>query len=245
MKNKRTELWKKYPKLFRGRNYSIRKNLMPFGFEHGNGWLDILDEAGAKLETEIEKYLKDNPNSDCECDHSKLAHPMNEQCINIKEVSLRWGRSYGCYVIPGLWQDLTVRYPKHKWYAVKNWFRHVRNKYKFLLRQLINKILNKFFIWFHLHKKIYCDCQKYYQWHPMAVQIKEKYGTMRFYMSACTTEMDKISEWAEKESCKICEDCGSFNPIMHYDGWIRNLCNECEKKRITTKVEFEKKYITS
>ena len=51
MNKENTEkLWKKYPNLYSGKDKSIRESLIPFGFEHGDGWYDIIDELSAKLE---------------------------------------------------------------------------------------------------------------------------------------------------------------------------------------------------
>lgn len=61
---------------------------------------------------------------------------------------------------------------------------------------------------------------------PYATQVKEKYGTLRFYMSTSTDEMDDAIEEAEFESANICEVCG--NPGNHYpNGWAKTRCDEC------------------
>lgn len=45
-------------------------------------------------------------------------------------------------------------------------------------------------------------------YHPRASDIKEKYGTLRFYLSSGTDEMYAIVFAAEKKSTKVCEQCG-------------------------------------
>ncbi len=42
-----------------------------------------------------------------------------------------------------------------------------------------------------------------------ASQVKEKYGTLRFYMSASTNEMEAWISEAEDESARTCEECGA------------------------------------
>lgn len=64
---------------------------------------------------------------------------------------------------------------------------------------------------------------------PRASQVKEKFGTMRFYMTMETDEMSKITEEAELKSLFTCEDCGKKGKLRK-EGWWRTLCNKCEKE---------------
>ena len=59
-----------------------------------------------------------------------------------------------------------------------------------------------------------------------ATQVKEKYGTLRFYMSIYSDEMEKLIEEAEDESAKTCEICGKPGELR-YDGWYRVQCDKC------------------
>ena len=40
-------------------------------------------------------------------------------------------------------------------------------------------------------------------------QVKQKFGTLRFYTSFSTDELDELIEKAENESAHTCELCGS------------------------------------
>src|SRR5574343_434298 len=63
-----------------------------------------------------------------------------------------------------------------------------------------------------------------------AEQVKEKFGTLRFYMNCYTQEMyDLISE-AEKKSATICEKCGAPGKLRK-GGWILTLCDNCANGR--------------
>ncbi|MHA1401141.1 MAG: hypothetical protein ACTSQE_12400 [Candidatus Heimdallarchaeaceae archaeon] len=66
---------------------------------------------------------------------------------------------------------------------------------------------------------------------PYATQIKEKYGTLRFYMSTETEEMSKLIEAAEDVSAKICEGCGAPGAVKNESGWYTCLCDNCEKDK--------------
>ncbi len=60
---------------------------------------------------------------------------------------------------------------------------------------------------------------------PRASQIKEKYGTLRFYMNGETDEMTLICSKAELESEKTCEKCGARGKIRGR-GWYYTACEE-------------------
>jgi hypothetical protein len=61
------------------------------------------------------------------------------------------------------------------------------------------------------------------------LQIKEKFGTLRFYFSSATKieEINVLVRKAEKKSGKTCEDCGEPGKPRG-EGWIRTICDMCE-----------------
>lgn len=59
---------------------------------------------------------------------------------------------------------------------------------------------------------------------PSAVQVKEKYGTLRFYMTGYNDEIDVIIRRAEQRSAVECEECGAAAK-RRGDGWIKTLCD--------------------
>jgi len=63
---------------------------------------------------------------------------------------------------------------------------------------------------------------------PVATQIKEKYGTLRFYLSTETDEMSDAIEEADEKSETICEVCGKEGKL--YDtGWYVVRCDKHKK----------------
>jgi hypothetical protein len=66
-------------------------------------------------------------------------------------------------------------------------------------------------------------------WWPRASQIKEKYGTLRFYMTSATNEMYAITDEAERRSAKTCEKCGQPGKLRG-QGWLYTRCSPCWKK---------------
>lgn len=56
-----------------------------------------------------------------------------------------------------------------------------------------------------------------------ASQVKEKFGTLRFYMSSETDEMSDAIREAEEQSAVTCETCG--NPgTSGGSEWLRTAC---------------------
>jgi hypothetical protein len=59
---------------------------------------------------------------------------------------------------------------------------------------------------------------------PVAVQVKEKFGGLRFYVQAATDKHYQYISFAESMSYRTCEECG--NPGKTYtDGWHTTLCD--------------------
>lgn len=68
-----------------------------------------------------------------------------------------------------------------------------------------------------------------------AVQVKEKFGGLRFYVDTTTEEGYKAIDASEELSLRTCEDCGgpgSPNDV----GWITTLCDSCREIRNTGNV---------
>lgn len=66
----------------------------------------------------------------------------------------------------------------------------------------------------------------------IAIQCKEKFGLLRYYVSHYPDEVDKWIEEAEEESAHTCEFCGKEGKLRTDIGWLFTLCDECYKKRI-------------
>ena len=67
---------------------------------------------------------------------------------------------------------------------------------------------------------------------PYAVQIKEKFGGLRIYMSVITDEqIGNLIKEAEQVASRTCEQCGGIADINYrYKikiNWIRTLCYNC------------------
>jgi hypothetical protein len=61
------------------------------------------------------------------------------------------------------------------------------------------------------------------------VQVKEKFGLLRVYLSDTTEAEQQILYKYEEMSSKICEKCGQPGKARQ-GGWLRTLCGPCELK---------------
>jgi hypothetical protein len=63
--------------------------------------------------------------------------------------------------------------------------------------------------------------------HVVAVQVKEKYGTLRFYIGVGSDTAFDIVDTAEAESACICEKCGDAGEMRTRGIWLKVLCEGC------------------
>lgn len=83
----------------------------------------------------------------------------------------------------------------------------------------------------------YIDCTSGYrdgkEWKPEqveAVQIKEKFGGLRFYTNYNDDIVEGMIHYAEYLADHTCEECGSKEKVFQTKGWIKTICKKCYKK---------------
>ena len=72
-----------------------------------------------------------------------------------------------------------------------------------------------------------------------AVQVKEKFGGLRFYVHGAPEEIWDLIQEAEEKSFRICEFCGKPGKPRS-TGWIKTLCDECYKSVQNRKNEHDR-----
>jgi hypothetical protein len=70
----------------------------------------------------------------------------------------------------------------------------------------------------------------------IASQVKEKFGTLRFYVFGGDEVTIGMIDLAESLSKSTCEDCGNVGSL-YKDGWMRTLCNSCESVRLQSRLK--------
>jgi hypothetical protein len=73
------------------------------------------------------------------------------------------------------------------------------------------------------------SCSNYEPALPIAVQMKEKYGTLRAYFHNTTDEMEDIIQEAELLSETTCEQCGRQG-VIRGNGWLYTACDDHSKE---------------
>ena len=66
------------------------------------------------------------------------------------------------------------------------------------------------------------------------MQVKEKFGGLRFYIGNIHNRFDEIYVLIDKaveESFKTCESCGTKRNVTTSGGWLRTLCKKCRKEK--------------
>jgi hypothetical protein len=68
----------------------------------------------------------------------------------------------------------------------------------------------------------------------VATQVKEKFGTLRFYFSAPAGAYEEAAQYvqeAEAASAATCENCGAFGELGG-QGWLTTQCESCRSTRV-------------
>jgi hypothetical protein len=63
-------------------------------------------------------------------------------------------------------------------------------------------------------------------WNKQILQVKEKFGGLRFYINEGTDEIHNRIIEAERKSYTICEITGKPGELRKDIGWYRTLCGE-------------------
>jgi hypothetical protein len=77
---------------------------------------------------------------------------------------------------------------------------------------------------------------------PVLAQVKEKFGTMRFYVDGGTHEMHNYIEFAEAMTSRTCEVCGDRGKSRS-GGWVRVLCDKHSREQDEKDVENGRVYM--
>jgi hypothetical protein len=68
-----------------------------------------------------------------------------------------------------------------------------------------------------------------------AVQVKEKFGGLRFYVSAGGVR--SVIDAATEESYRTCEHCGAAGSIREYGNWVSTFCDPCHEREVVRRAQ--------
>lgn len=165
------KLCAKYPKIFRDRNAPMNQTCMCWGFEHGDGWYNIIDQMCANIQHHIDWTRKQRLNALLY--NRALSRAIKGDLSTYNKLSV-WQRNQ-------IDDDLKDPEPQ---------LRHVPEA-----------------------------CTQ-----VVAIQVKEKFGTLRFYYGGGDDVIRGIERMADSMSAVMCEECGAPGRSRR-GGWIRTLCD--------------------
>lgn len=94
--------------------------------------------------------------------------------------------------------------------------------------------------WYNIIDQLCTNIQHHIDWKEkqggfisqvVAEQVKEKFGTLRFYVRGGDEYIDGLIAMAESMSAFTCEECGKPG-YQSSGGWIVTLCGEHHEKRM-------------
>lgn len=74
----------------------------------------------------------------------------------------------------------------------------------------------------------------------VAEQVKEKFGTLRFYYVGGDDYIRGMVSFAESLSGSMCEGCGVPSKVKNNDGWYSNICPVCRDLKEQERVQMMK-----
>jgi hypothetical protein len=93
--------------------------------------------------------------------------------------------------------------------------------------------------WYNIIDSLCANIQNHIDWQTkqgktvpqvVATQVKEKFGTLRFYYNGGDDVIDGMVRMAESWSAVACEECGAPG-TQNSQGWIKTLCETHRRER--------------
>ena len=174
----------RYPKIFRNRYGSMSETAMCWGFEHGDGWYNIIDKLCANIQGHINQSRR-----------RRLDALLYNRALSraIKGDMSSYNRMKS-WIQKSIDEDLLDPEPQLR-----------------LVPEACTQVV--------------------------ASQVKEKFGTLRFYYSGGDEVVHGMVDLAESMSGVTCEVCGKPGTVRG-GGWIQTLCDEHSDGREPAEMGF-------
>jgi hypothetical protein len=204
-------LVKRFPVLYQDYGSPMSQTCMCWGFDHGDGWFEIIWQLSLAIEEEL-----------------NYSWQRKRWFLVRKSFFRTWNKLI--YALSPVRQDKRkqegtgTKEDPYRWVIVerapRDW-----------LAGLASKVFpTRYFDDYHswLAKLQYLGFKAFVRWPytGFAVQqVKEKFGTLRFYCPG-NDAIGRYVRLAERLSSVTCEDCGNRG-TANDSGWIRTQCDEC------------------
>ena len=111
---------------------------------------------------------------------------------------------------------------------IKNYLENNKRDIKWA-EQWNDKVLDPHYEWIHYGPRELSNVPKLLD--PVRIrQVKEKFGTLRFYYYGGDEYISGLVDMAEGMSARTCEECGAPGAIRT-GGWIKTLCDKHAEER--------------
>lgn len=165
-----------YPKIFVDRHKDMRHTAMCWGFEHGDGWYDLLNALCRKI----------------------------QRHIDWREEQRKWAIEYNDVLALAKEGDTSKLYDYYR----KNY------KDESFIAKTIQQSLEQG------ERQVPPEIPQ-----VVAVQVKEKFGTLRFYYDGGDEYIHGLASMAEWVSSVTCEECGERGKLRG-SGWVYTACDK-------------------
>lgn len=167
------QLCEKYPKLFKDRHGDMMTTAMYWGFEHGDGWFNIINALCSNIQWHIDQSVK---NHDYAAKYNTMREAMLAGDFTLFEEDYKTSM-------------LSFREQRRK---------EILNEKPRPVPEIVSQVT--------------------------VTQVKEKFGTLRFYYSGGDSYIDGLVAMAESMSGATCEECGAPGRVRP-GGWLQCLCD--------------------
>jgi hypothetical protein len=207
-------LVRRFPVLYQDHASPMSRTCMCWGFDHGDGWFEIIWQLSLAIEEEL--------------DYSWL----RKRWFLFKKSFFRsWNALI--YKLSPVIHDRQVQTGSgttadpYRWIVVEkapgDWLARMTSK-------LFGKRHSDFRTWRGTIQSL--GFKAFVRWPQTGLavqQVKEKFGTLRFYCGG-TEAIHRYIHLAERLSSITCEDCGKPG-TANDSGWIRTQCDDCRSAK--------------
>jgi len=201
------KLLKRFPVIYQQYYDDAQSTCLCWGMTHDNGWFKILWDLSLAIEKEL-----------------NYSWFQKHKFLFKKRLSRQWNKWLD-KLSPVYEDDFVVRFFK-KCSPIS--FEGQEEIESLRLQMLLKDPMDISF-----QKKLRLLGLKMLYWYPYtgfaATQVKEKFGILRFYTTACTEPIYKLIQEAEHISSITCEVCGKPG-TLRIDGWYKTRCDHCQEE---------------
>jgi hypothetical protein len=213
------KLVKRFPVLYQDYDSPMTQTCMCWGFDHSDGWFEIIWQLSLAIEEEL-----------------GYSWPRKRRYLFKKRFFRSWNKFI--YALSPVRQDKRkqegsgTKEDPFRWVvteeAPRDWLARLARRVLPPLR------FDDYRSWPARLQRLGFKAFVHWPYTGFAVvQVKEKFGTLRFYHPG-NDAIDRYVRLAERLSSVTCEDCGKRG-VQNDSGWIRTHCDDCRNDRTVSK----------